>query len=122
METKSITTAAELIRMALDPNVSIRATGEMLYQAKEALSDAADDAVNAANPAEILRTYREARRAGGVLAKCETDGSPTAGRTQESLAGYSVVFSDAAAEAMIYRVLAPAELRDTVNKMFAARD
>ena len=91
---KPITDAAELLRLAADPNVALASvSGEVLKVAIE-LIDSSVYAAEQAGGRQMVVDLRRLRGIAGVLAKCGADGSGSAKRAQALLAGIANDLND----------------------------
>lgn len=118
--TIAIDTADELMRLALDPNVSLYATTQMLRECAAALS-ARSAALNACrDPKQIAREFHEIQGIAQRLAKAQTDAATAAARAQARLGDIANAHTTREAMLAIYQALATDEQRAAVSAAFAA--
>jgi hypothetical protein len=119
MNSINITTAAELIDAAGNPNLEpVNVTGALLAGAVELIETEFDDAAKAGGRALVQR-IRAAREIADRLAAVSTDNTARAGRMQARLAGLVRAYSDNYCLWLLAAAVMTPEQHATVQAAFA---
>ena len=119
MNTTTIESSSELMRLALDPNVSLSASTRMLRECEELLHGRSAMAVsNCSDAKRIAREFHEISGIAQRLAAAQTDGTAAAARAQTSLTGLAGAHTTREAMLAIYQALETQEQHDAIRSAF----
>lgn len=115
----SIETAGDFIRLAMDPNVTVTATGEMLRAARRILDDQMDEAEKLPS-VDLVKAFLRLSVIYTRLATVATDGSRKAGDEQGILTRRVDAVSSARAALLVARRLMTDAQQSELNRILVA--
>lgn len=112
----AIQSPEEAIRLALDSNVALTISTDMLVAVEGLLGARREDALRSRNPSVIAEAFAEVAGAADAMASAGNDGSIRAVRAQDRLRSLSAACQPEMAELMSYRYTATDEQREIVRE------